>query len=37
VINDVSGGDPIGAKRVASMELTLWSKTLATVFFIAKV
>jgi hypothetical protein len=36
-INDISGGDPIGAKGVASMELTVGSKTLATAFFIAKV
>jgi hypothetical protein len=36
-INDVSGGDPIGAKGVASMELTVESKTLATAFFIAEV
>jgi hypothetical protein len=28
--NDVDGGDPIGAKGVASMELTMGSKTLAT-------
>jgi hypothetical protein len=36
-INDVGGGDPIGAKGVASMELTVWSKTLATVFFVTEV
>jgi hypothetical protein len=36
-INDASGGDPIGAKGVASMELTMGSKTLATAFFIAEV
>jgi hypothetical protein len=36
-INDVNGSDPIGAKGVASMELTVESKTLATTFFIAKV
>jgi hypothetical protein len=37
MINDVGGGDPIGAKGVASMELTVGSKTLATTFFIAEV
>jgi hypothetical protein len=37
MINDVSGGDPIGAKGVASMELIVGSKTLATTFFIAEV
>jgi hypothetical protein len=36
-INDVSGGDPIGAKGVASMELTVGSKTLATAFFVVEV
>jgi hypothetical protein len=36
-INNVSGGDPIGSKGVASMELTVGSKTLATAFFVAKV
>jgi hypothetical protein len=36
-INDASGGDPIGAKGVSSMELTMGSKTLATAFFIAEV
>jgi hypothetical protein len=35
--NSVGGGDPIGAKGVASMELTVGSKTLATAFFIAEV
>jgi hypothetical protein len=37
MINDIGGGDPIGAKGVASMELTMGSKTLATAFFIIKV
>jgi hypothetical protein len=37
MINDVGGGDPIGAKGVASMELTVGSKTLSTAFFITKV
>jgi hypothetical protein len=36
-INCVGGGDPIGAKRVASMELTVGSKTLATAIFIVEV
>jgi hypothetical protein len=36
-INDISGGDPIEAKGVASMELTVGSKTLATTFFITEV
>jgi hypothetical protein len=36
-INDVSGGDPIGGKGVASMELTMGSKTLATTFIITEV
>jgi hypothetical protein len=37
MINDIGGGDPIGAKGVASMELTMGSKTLVTTFFIAEV
>jgi hypothetical protein len=37
MINDVGGGDPIGSKGVASMELTVGSKTLVTVFFIVEV
>jgi hypothetical protein len=36
-INNIGGGDPIGAKGVTSMELTMGSKTLATAFFIAEV
>ena len=36
-VSDVGGGDPIGAKRVASMELTVGSKTIATAFFISEV
>jgi hypothetical protein len=36
-INDVGGGDPIGGKGVASMELTMGSKTLATTFIITEV
>jgi hypothetical protein len=35
--NNVGSGDPIGAKGVASMELTMGSKTLANVFFVIKV
>ena len=33
----VGGGDPIGAKGVASMELTVGSKTVATAFFVSEV
>jgi hypothetical protein len=36
-INDIGGGDPIGAKGVPFMELTMRSKTLATTFFITEV
>ena len=36
-ISGVGGGDPIGAKGVASMELTVGSKTLAIAFFISEV
>jgi hypothetical protein len=36
-INGIGGGDPIGAKGVASTELTMGSKTLATAFFITEV
>ena len=36
-ISGVGGGDPIGAKGVASMELTVGSKMLATVFFASEV
>jgi hypothetical protein len=36
-INRVGGGDPIGAKGVASMELTVGSKILATTFFVVEV
>jgi hypothetical protein len=35
-INDIGGGDPSGAKGVASMELTVGSKSLATAFFVAE-
>lgn len=37
IINGVRGGEPILAKRVASMELTIGSKTLSTSFFVAEV
>jgi hypothetical protein len=37
MFSGIGGGDPIGAKGVASMELTVGSNTLATVFFIAEV
>ena len=36
-VSGVRGGDPIGAKGVASMELTVGSKTVATVFFVSEV
>jgi len=36
-VSGVGGGDPIGAKRVASMKLTIGSKTVATVFFVSEV
>ena len=37
MVSGVGGGEPIGAKGVASMELTVGSKTLATVFFVFEV
>ncbi|XP_039841908.1 secreted RxLR effector protein 161-like [Panicum virgatum] len=36
-VSGVGGGDPIGAKGVASMELTVGSNTLATAFFVFEV
>ena len=36
-VSGVGGGDPIGAKGVAFMELTVGSKTLATAFFVSEV
>jgi len=36
-VSGVGGGDPISAKGVASMELTVGSKTLATAFFVSEV
>ena len=36
-VNGSGGGDPIGANGVASMELTVGSKTLATAFFVSEV
>jgi len=36
-VSGIGGGEPIGAKGVASMELTIWSKTLATTFFVSEV
>ena len=36
-VSGVGGGDPIGAKGVASMELTIGSKTVATAFFVSEV
>jgi hypothetical protein len=35
-VSGVGGGEPMGAKGVISMELTVGSKTLATTFFIAE-
>jgi hypothetical protein len=37
MITNVGGGEPILAKGVALMELTIGSKTLATAFFVAEV
>ena len=37
MVSGVGGGDPIGAEGVASMELTVGSKTLATAFFVSEV
>ena len=36
-VSGVGGDDPIGAKGVASMELTVGSKTLATAFSVSEV
>ena len=36
-VSGIGGGDPIGAKGVASIELAIGSKTLATSFFISEV
>jgi hypothetical protein len=35
-VNGVGGGEPMGAKGVISLELTVGSKTLATEFFVAE-
>jgi hypothetical protein len=35
-VNGVGGGEPMGAKVVISMELTIGSKTLATAFFVVE-
>jgi hypothetical protein len=35
-VSGVGGGEPMGAKGVISMELTVRSKTLATTFFVAE-
>jgi hypothetical protein len=37
MITRVGGGAPILARGIANMELTIGSKTLATVFFVANV
>ena len=36
-VSGIGGGDPIGAKRVASMELTVGSKTIPKAFFVSEV
>jgi hypothetical protein len=36
IVSGVGGGEPMGAKGVISMELTIGSKTLATTFFVAE-
>ena len=36
-VSGVGGGDPIGSRGVASIELTIGSKTLATAFFVSEV
>jgi hypothetical protein len=35
-VSEVGGGEPMGAKAVISMELTIRSKTLATTFFVTE-
>src|SRR5687767_4143927 len=35
-VSGVGGGEPMGAKGVVSMELTVGSKTLATAFFVVE-
>ena len=37
IVSGIGGGDLIGAKGVASMELTVGSKTVATTFFVSEV
>jgi hypothetical protein len=37
MVSGVGGGDPIGAKGVASKELTVGSKMIATAFFVSEV
>jgi hypothetical protein len=37
MVSGMKRGDPIGAKGVASMELTMGTKTLATAFFVSEV
>jgi hypothetical protein len=36
IVSGVGGGEPMGAKGVVSMELTIGSKTLAAAFFVAE-
>ena len=35
-VSGVTGSEPLGAKGVVSMELTIGSKTLPTAFFVAE-
>ena len=37
IVSGIGGSEPIGAKGVASMELTIESKTLAIAFFVSEV
>ena len=37
MVSGIGGGDPIGAKGVVSMELTIGRKTIATTFFVFEV
>jgi len=36
-VSSIGGSEPIGAKGVASMEVTIGSKTLAATFFVSEV
>ena len=37
MVSSIGGGDPIGSKGVASMELTIGTKTIPIAFFISEV